>query len=86
MSDGKVIVTAYIEKTAVAAPIPNMNELEYEPPMLLTEVREIVKILKSGTSLGNVEVTAEVIKYSGEIGKISYHQLCTKIWEEKQWA
>ena len=56
-----------------------------EPPPLLAEVREAIKHLKTGKSSGDDEVTAELIKQSGEAGIMFYHRLCTKIWKEKQW-
>ena len=56
-----------------------------EPEPLLSEVRKAIQSLKLGKSSGIDDITAELIKNTGENADIFYHKLIVKIWCEKIW-
>ena len=52
---------------------------------LKVEVEAAIKALKDGKSPGCDEISAELIKASGDEGIQVYHKLCCKIWRTGQW-
>ena len=58
-------------------------DTELEP--LRSEVEWAIKSLKDRKSPGCDEITAEVIKASGEAGITYYHKICTKLWKAGEW-
>ena len=58
-------------------------EDELEP--LRSEVEWAIKSLKDGKSPGTDNITAELIRASGEAGVDIYHTLCKKIWKSGTW-
>ena len=75
----------YKKNENITSQAVNLQNIENEPPPLLREVEEAIKELKNEKSLGDDEVTAELIKNGGENVVIFYHKLCTKVWIEKNW-
>ena len=56
-----------------------------EPPPLLAEVENAIKLLSNGKSPGLDNLPAELIKSSDVFGKKCIHILCKRIWETCQW-
>ena len=57
--------------------------MEQEP--LRSEVEWAIKSLKDGKSPGCDEITAEMIKASGDPGIGYYHKVCLEIWKTGEW-
>ena len=51
----------------------------------LAEVELAVKQLKNGKATGCDDISAEVIKASGELGISLLHKLIVKIWQTGEW-
>ena len=56
-----------------------------EPPPLLHEVEDAIKLLSNGKSPGLDNIPAELIKATGVLGKKAIHNLCCKIWNTLEW-
>ena len=56
-----------------------------EPPPLLHEVEDAIRLLSNGKSPGLDNIPAELIKATGIFGKKAIHRLCVKIWETFEW-
>ena len=56
-----------------------------EPPPLLHEVEDAIRLLSNGKSPGLDNLPAEMIKATGIFGKKAIHRLCLKIWETYEW-
>ena len=59
------------------------TDTELEP--LRSEVEWAINSLKDRKSPGCDEITAEMIKASGEAGITYYNKICTKIWKTGEW-
>ena len=59
------------------------TDTELEP--LRSEVERAINSLKDRKSPGCDEITAEMIKASGEAGITYYHTICTEIWKTGGW-
>ena len=57
------------------------SDYEDEPDILLCEVESAVKKMKNDRSAGIDEISAELIKATGEPGVRIFHQLCNRIWK-----
>ena len=80
----------YCTKLYTKLESPDATQVEWrdngsEPSPLLSEVKKAIKELKYGKGPGTDEVTAEMIKRGGEGVETSFHKLCTKVWNEKEW-
>lgn len=58
---------------------------EQEPEILLEEIERTVSKLKNNKAPGPDEVTAEMLKLSGEKGVKILWQLCNKVWTTGAW-
>ena len=65
----------------------NDHQLEYEedPDILLSEVEQAIKRMRSGKSPGFDNIQAELLKESGTEGVEVIYRLCCKIWKIKEW-
>ncbi|XP_071807997.1 uncharacterized protein [Asterias amurensis] len=65
----------------------NDHQLEYEedPDILLSEVEQAIKRMRSGKSPGFDNIQAELLKESGTEGVEAIHRLCCKIWKINEW-
>ena len=61
------------------------QEFEDDPDILLCEVENAMKALRSGKAPGVDNIQAELLKESGEEGVVIIHRLCNKIWKSKEW-
>ena len=61
------------------------QEFEDDPDILLCEVENAMKVLRSGKAPGVDNIQAELLKESGEEGVVIIHRLCNKIWKSKEW-
>ena len=63
----------------------NESYTDTELETLRSEVEWAINSLKDRKSPGCDEITAEMIKASGEAGITSYHKICTQIWKTGEW-
>ena len=62
-----------------------LDEHENEPDILISEVKEAIKKLRTGKSAGNDNIEAELLKNSGPNGTRIMHKLCNTIWKTNKW-
>jgi hypothetical protein len=68
---------------AMTDTIPQMPEMEEEPPIMREEIAKAIKNMADGKAPGFDCITAEELKASGETGIDVLHKLCIKIWNEE---
>ena len=61
------------------------DELEFEPPPLLDEVRQAINEIRKGKSPGYDDIPGELWKSSGKEGINIMWRLCDKIWRKVEW-
>ena len=61
------------------------DEDDEEPIPLRSEVELAVKQLKNGKATGCDDISAEMIKASGELGISLLHKLIVKLWQTGEW-
>ena len=67
-----------------STPIPNENPVE-EPAILLSEVENAIKKMKTGKSPGIDNIPAELIKAAGTSGAKVMLRICNAIWRKNEW-
>ena len=62
------------------------DEDDEEPIPLSSEVKLAVKQLKNGKATGCDDISADMIKASGDLGISLLHKLIVKIWQIGEWS
>ena len=64
---------------------PEESAQEFEPDILMDEVRAAISSLSNNKATGDDGVASEMLKASGETGVKIMHKICNIIWKSKKW-